>query len=97
MVPHEDEVPLIMECDHPATVELGYLWEPRPQHPCHCVTQTSGEIVQNNLWLVIGHLSMALKKRHREFAILKMKSVVLTSKSVLTLMSYPLLKLVSLK
>lgn len=60
VVSDEDEVPLVVECDHPPSLELGHLGEPRGQHPCHCVPETSGEVVQYDLWLVVSHLPMAL-------------------------------------
>ena len=67
MVSDEDEVPLVVEGDHSPTLELGDLWEPGGQQPCHAVTQASGEVVQYDLRLVISHLSMTLDIGHTSF------------------------------
>ena len=58
----EDEVSLVVEGDHPPPLELGIMGEQRRKHPCHCVPNTSAEVVQHYLWLVRGDSSMTLKQ-----------------------------------
>ena len=61
MVPEEDEVPLVVEGDHPSAPELWVMGEEGSKHAPHCVAQTSGQVVQNNLWNVTGWPAMTLR------------------------------------
>ena len=60
MVPEEDKVPLVVECDHPPAPELWVMWEEGCKHASNRVAQASGQIVQNNLRDVTGWPPMAL-------------------------------------
>ena len=61
MMSDEDEVSLVVKRDNPPPLKLRLLRKPRGNHSGHCMAQTSCEVVENDLWLVIGHLSMTLQ------------------------------------
>ena len=57
----EDVIPLVVEGDRLAPLELGVMVEQRGEHPSNRVAQSSGEVVQNNLRSVGGSSAVSLK------------------------------------
>lgn len=60
MLSKEDVIPLAMEGGHSSSMELRVLREESSQHPGNRVSQPGGEVVEDDLWLVICSSAMAL-------------------------------------
>lgn len=60
MPSEENEIPLVMESNNLATLELWHRREECLKHPTNRVAQTRSEIVENKLRKMFGRSSMAL-------------------------------------
>ena len=53
MVAEENKVALVVKRHHAPSVELGFLGKNGGEHPPHSVAHPSGEVVQNQLGVVV--------------------------------------------
>ena len=60
MKSEEDEVSLVVEGDHLPSTKLRAVGEESSEHAPNCVTEPSGEVVEDHLWLVGCSSTMAL-------------------------------------
>lgn len=54
MEPEEDEVSLVVESCNLSTNKLRVLWEESSKQTADGVSQTSGEVIEDDLWRVFG-------------------------------------------
>ena len=65
MMPHEDEVALVVQCDDSASVELWVVGKHGGQQTTNRVAEARVEVVQNNLWLMFTHTATVLSTKHQ--------------------------------
>jgi hypothetical protein len=54
-MPEEDEVSLVVECDHSSAFELRGLGEQSSKESSNSMSQDGVEVVEDHLWKVFGH------------------------------------------
>lgn len=64
MSSEEEEVPLIVKCDHLTSLELGHWWEQSLEETAHCVSETRNESIQDKLRVVRCRTSVSLSVRY---------------------------------
>lgn len=75
MSPEENEIALDVECSHLSAFEFGHRREKRLEHASNSVSESSGEVVKYQFWVVGGRASVTLwylsvlimlKRRHSQ-------------------------------
>ena len=65
MMPHKDEVALVVQCDDSTSMELWVVGKHGGQQTTHRVTQARIEVVQNHLWFMFTHTATVLSTEHQ--------------------------------
>lgn len=73
MEPEKNEVSLVVEGDHLSAHKLWVLGEEGGKESSDAVTQTSGEVVQNHLWIMFRWIfAPPLRKRKHSVTLLRL-------------------------